>query len=79
MHRTTPLLVLIAIAIGGTGSAAEQPPRQVAPATVTMQFPAVFGEMERPAVEFDHKAHTEALKAEGCETCHRIDEKGVLM
>ena len=80
MHRTTlSLLILIAAVACGTVSAAEQPPRQIAPATVTMQFPEAFGEMQRPAVEFDHKAHTEALEAEGCEACHRIDEKGVLI
>ena len=72
-------LVLIAILVSGVGFAAEEPPRQVRPATVTMQFPEAFGEMQRPAVEFDHKAHTEALEAEGCETCHRIDDKGVLI
>ena len=72
-------LVLIAILVSGVGFAAEEPPRQVTPATVTMQFPEAFGEMQRPAVEFDHKAHTEALEVEGCETCHRIDDKGVLI
>jgi hypothetical protein len=71
--------VLIAVLVSGTVSAAEQPPRSVAPATVTMQFPAVFGEMQRPAVEFDHAAHTKALDSEGCEMCHRIDDKGVLI
>ena len=72
-------LVLIAVLVSSAVFAAEQPPRQVAPATVTMQFPEAFGEMQRPAVEFDHKAHTEALEAEGCEACHRIDDKGVLI
>ena len=72
-------LVLIAVLVSGVVLAAEQAPRQIAPATVTMQFPTALGDMQRPAVEFDHKAHTEALKAEGCETCHRIDAKGELM
>ena len=80
MHRTTlPLLVLICVLASGTIFASEQAPRQVAPATVTMQLPPTFGEMQRPAIEFDHSAHTEALEAQGCETCHRIDDKGVLI
>ncbi|MCW8984057.1 MAG: cytochrome c family protein [Thermoanaerobaculales bacterium] len=80
MHRTTlPPLVLIAAVACGTVFAAEQPPRQIAPAIVEMQFPAVFGDMQRPAVEFDHSAHTKALEKQGCETCHRIDENGVLI
>jgi hypothetical protein len=44
-----------------------------------MQISEEFGDMQRPAVEFDHQAHTEALEAEGCETCHRIDDQGVLI
>jgi hypothetical protein len=72
-------LILIAVLVSSAVFATEQPPRQVAPATITMQFPEAFGEMQRPAVEFDHKAHTKALEAEGCETCHRIDDKGVLI
>jgi hypothetical protein len=34
--------------------------------------------MERPAVEFDHEAHTTALEREGCEACHPIGEKGLV-
>jgi hypothetical protein len=72
-------VVLIAVLVSGAVFAAEQVPRQIAPATVTMQFPTAFGDLQRPAVEFDHKAHTKALEAEGCETCHRIDDKGQLI
>ena len=71
--------ILLTVITVGFASASEQPLRQVAPATVTMQFPATFGDMQRPAVEFDHKTHTDALEAEGCETCHRIDDNGVLI
>jgi hypothetical protein len=74
-----PLLILLAVTVSGFTSASEQIPRQISPATVTMQFPAAFGDLQRPAVEFDHKAHTEALETEGCEACHRIDDKGVLI
>jgi hypothetical protein len=80
MSRHAPLLpVLLTAATLGSASIAEQPSRQLPASTVTIQFPADLGDMQRPAVEFDHKAHTDALETEGCETCHRIDDKGVLI
>ena len=81
MKRTRlPLLVVLAAAAAGAVCASEkESPRSIAPATVVMQFPTAYGEMERPAVEFDHAAHTTALKNENCETCHRIDDNGVLI
>jgi hypothetical protein len=51
--------------------------RTLAPATITMQFPAALGGMERPAVELNHAAHTDALADEGCKRCHTIDDKGL--
>ncbi len=46
---------------------------------IEIRLPARFGELRRPEVEFDHGAHTEALAAEGCKTCHEIDaDKGVI-
>ena len=79
MNRTTLLLLLLITFVAGIANASEQPPRLVAPSTVEMDFPAAFGEMQRPAIEFDHRAHTEALEPNSCETCHRIDEQGVLI
>jgi len=70
-------LVLIGFAPGAPAVAAESSPRGIPPATVVMQFPEELGAMQRPAVEFDHAAHTETLKAEGCEKCHTIDDKGL--
>jgi hypothetical protein len=77
--RTLSLPVLIAALVCWTVSAVERPPRSIAPATVFMQLPDASGEMERPVVEFNHAAHTEALEAEGCKACHRIDDEGVLI
>ena len=79
MNRTTLLLLLlITVASGSILCASEQTQRSLTPATVSMEFPAVFGEMQRPPVEFDHRAHTEALGPASCETCHLLDEQGVL-
>jgi hypothetical protein len=72
-------MVFTAALVSSALCAAEYKPRQIAPATVTMQLPAAFGEMERPVVEFDHSAHTKVLEARGCEICHRIDDNGVLI
>ena len=70
-------LVLIGFAPGASAVAAESAPRGIPPATVVMQFPEELGAMQRPAVEFDHAAHTGALKAEGCQKCHTVDDKGL--
>jgi hypothetical protein len=32
----------------------------------------IFGKLERPQVVFDHGRHTDALKKEGCKTCHPL-------
>ena len=78
MRRTVPFsLLLLAIAIAATASASDTSQRTTGPATVVMEFPAALGDMQRPAVEFNHKAHTEALESPSCETCHRVDEQGV--
>lgn len=74
--KRTMLTLLLLVAIGGTAAASEQPTRTIPPATIIMEFPVALGEMERPAVEFNHKAHTEVLEPLGCETCHRLDEQG---
>ena len=81
MQRTAlPLLLVIAVVVAGTLCASEkEPPRLIAPATIVMQFPSAYGEMQRPAVEFNHAAHTKALERQGCETCHRVDDSGVLI
>ena len=34
----------------------------------------IFGKLERPQVIFNHGKHTEALKKEGCDACHSVDE-----
>ena len=79
MNRTTLLfLLLITVASASILCAFEHPPRLIGPAIVEMRLSAEFGEMERPVVEFDHGAHTEALEPDSCATCHRIDEEGVL-
>ncbi len=76
------LLVLSLISGAGTmplsaaSTGADQ--RRIPPATVVMRFPEALGGSQRPAVEFDHSAHTAALQKEGCEACHAIDERGLV-
>lgn len=53
--------------------------RLVGPSVIEIRLPARFGDLRRPAVEFDHGQHTEALAEEDCKICHEIDdEKGVI-
>jgi predicted CXXCH cytochrome family protein len=51
--------------------------RIIGPATVVMSLPDSFGAQQRPAVEFNHAAHTTALQAEGCTACHEVGDKGL--
>lgn len=73
----TTCLVLIAPPLGADATVEETRARAIEPATVVMQFPVRFGAMQRPAVEFDHGAHTKALEQEGCTTCHTLDDTGL--
>lgn len=36
----------------------------------------LFGKLERPQVIFNHKKHEDALKKEGCQTCHPVNKAG---
>lgn len=48
--------------------------RIVDASTIILGFPDALGALERPALEFKHAVHTEALEEEGCEACHAFDE-----
>jgi len=70
-------LLVVSATVAATESADEALSRAIPAATVVMQFPEDLGVMQRPAVEFDHAAHTEALKQEGCTACHTLDDTGL--
>jgi hypothetical protein len=72
-------MILVAVLTAGPCQATDTATREVGPSTVAMQLPPGFGEMQRPAVEFDHRLHTEALGPDSCETCHRINGDGTLL
>ncbi len=57
----------------------EPPPdRTTAPAVIAIELPETIGTARRPAVEFDHGLHSEALEQEGCERCHAEGDDGAL-
>lgn len=45
--------------------------------TIILGLPAELGTLQRPAVEFKHGVHTDALEEEeeGCELCHGFDDE----
>ena len=47
---------------------------------VVMDWVALFGELERPPVQFPHDLHTEVMKErnEDCTICHLVDDDGRL-
>ena len=46
---------------------------------ISIAHTEIFGKLERPQVIFDHKKHEEALKKEGCNTCHPMNDKKKLL
>ncbi len=69
-------LLLTAVAVSGS-TGQQVPVRMIQPATVNMTLPGIDDVMERPAIEFNHAAHVKTLEAEGCVTCHTVDDKGL--
>ncbi len=45
------------------------------PAIIELRLPET--PLRRPAVQFDHQAHAQALQKEGCESCHQVDQTRV--
>lgn len=83
MNRTTGsvvtcIAILVASASCPAAASRQTGLRSLTPATIVMQLPAGLGVMERPAVEFDHAAHTKALSSEGCQACHPLDDQGLI-
>ena len=81
MRRSTmslPAVGLLVITGAAMASASDReiPAREIAPAIIELDFPETAGAMQRPPVEFNHAAHTEALKTDGCEACHTVDDAG---
>lgn len=71
-------LLVFAVVVGPAIAATEAPIRAIPPSTTVMTIPEWAGSLERPVVEFNHSAHTEALEAEGCTTCHLVEEVGLI-
>lgn len=67
-------LVAVVVVAGASAAAPPAPPRLIPPSTTKMALADALGPLERPAVEFDHAAHTAALEGEPCTTCHVVEE-----
>lgn len=46
--------------------------------SLVLHLPDEFGALQRPAVVFKHRLHTDALAERGCTPCHPADGKGEL-
>ena len=76
-RKNALLAAVAACLLAGVAACGAEPPeeqRTVSPATLILGLPAAAGPLERPAVEFDHAAHTAALGEKNCTTCHEPDE-----
>ena len=68
------LLIVVSSVSAGSGVA----PRSIGPSHIVMDNLRAFGAPERPAVEFDHGTHVDALQAEGCTGCHPVEDGQLL-
>lgn len=39
-----------------------------------LAYTDIFGKLRRPAIEFDHTTHEEALETQGCGACHHAPD-----
>lgn len=70
------VLAVIVVAAAPSAAADRSVLRVTRPSVVEVGRLPFGGELQRPVVEFDHARHTEALVAEGCDVCHRVDDEG---
>ncbi|MFW5739553.1 MAG: sulfate respiration complex hexadecaheme cytochrome HmcA [Myxococcota bacterium] len=78
---STQLLALTAmgamtVALEGCSDEIHEPRPVLDPSTIVLRLPASLGEMNRPAVNFDHGKHTTALGEGTCKQCHSLEKDG---
>lgn len=70
-HRKLLLLFMVTL-IGGVWVSFVQAQE----ASYRIAYTEIFGKLRRPAIDFNHEAHTDALEDAGCGACHHApDEK----
>lgn len=45
---------------------------------ISIAHTEIFGKLERPQVIFDHGKHVEAMKTEGCNSCHPVKDNDII-
>jgi hypothetical protein len=77
MRHPTPSTAYLTFAAMAVALAAVQgcsddhgPKPVLGPSTLVLRLPPAFGDLDRPAVDFDHEKHTQAMGVEACKTCH---------
>ncbi len=75
--RSAPMLAALIVLLAAPVAAAEQATEPAGPAPsgmILLAHPERFGELERPAVDFNHGRHSTALGADQCNECHLIED-----
>src|SRR3990172_1331601 len=77
-------IILIAVGLGmvytvGETVPVKEPPIMKPDNRISIAHTEIFGKLERPQVIFNHKKHEEALKKEGCNSCHPVTDKQKLL
>ncbi len=71
-------VVLLLAATVGVSAGEVGALRAIGPSIIVMDNIGAFDVMERPSVEFDHAAHADAMKSEGCTACHRVENERLM-
>lgn len=69
------IFILSCLLLGCNGAAPLEE-RVIGAGVIPLRLPEGLGPLQRPAVEFNHPKHAEALKQQGCEACHPKGEDG---
>jgi len=77
-NHILPCLLGLLLAGCSCGEAPETA-RTIDGSTLTLRLPDPYGELRRPAVEFNHGKHEAALQSEGCTACHPDHAEGGLV
>lgn len=70
--------VLLLAVSGAVLAADEVGPQSTEPSYIVMDNLTALGDMERPPVVFDHGAHADAFRVEGCTGCHPVENDQLL-
>ncbi|HNS96601.1 MAG TPA: cytochrome c3 family protein [Polyangiaceae bacterium] len=75
---TANWMVVVVIACLAVLGCSDKDKPILGPSTIVLRLSPQWGALDRPAVDFDHAKHTDALGPKSCVSCHTQDSAGVM-